>query len=225
MYQPRTLIVSDHPFNGECLYALLSSFRSIEVLNRIGSYSDCYKSFKNGDVDVLLIDVYDDSSHDQIRSLFDHFKRTKKLIISSSDNLWLLSSLFHMGADGCFVTKAHANSLCEAIVRVFNEQYYLPNDLHDELFPELSFNRSCAEVHVNHNNALQVEDAYLLEALTKRELEILQLMANGETSAAIAKQLFISEQTVHTHRKHILRKSGLHNTPSLIRYALEQGII
>ena len=64
-----------------------------------------------------------------------------------------------------------------------------------------------------------------LENLTSREREVFLLLAEGKSPTEVAKALFISSKTVHTHRQHILEKLGIRTTTELIRYALRQGVI
>ena len=61
--------------------------------------------------------------------------------------------------------------------------------------------------------------------LSERELEVLRLLALGHTNSEIAKQLYISQRTVETHRAHLQSKLGLSGRPELVRYALEHGVI
>jgi two-component system response regulator NreC len=61
--------------------------------------------------------------------------------------------------------------------------------------------------------------------LSERELEVLRLVALGNTNGEIAKQLYISPRTVETHRASVQRKLGLNGRPELVRYALEHGVI
>ena len=67
------------------------------------------------------------------------------------------------------------------------------------------------------------EDPY--ESLTSREREVLQLVAEGRTSAEIAERLFISPRTAEGHRANVMRKLGLNNHTDLVRYALKRGIL
>jgi len=225
MYLPRTLVVSDHPFNSESLFALLSTFRSIDLVNRIGNYSYPRTEFKNNHIDVLLVDVYEDSSLEQIRTLFEQFERTRKLIITSSTNTWFLASLIHIGADGCFITTSKAGKLAEAISNIYHCKWYLPEELHNQLYCEIEYRNLSNNHQSTKLKNVDFEVSLDIDLLTNRENEILRLMAVGDSSSSIAKRLFISEATVYTHRKHILKKLGFHNTPSLIRCALEQGLI
>lgn len=224
MYLPRTLIVSDHPFNSECLFTLLQTFKSIELIDKVFGYENAKEFYSESDIDVLLVDVYEDSSLEKVKELFDKFHRTRIMAITSSNNPWFISSLIHYGANGCFITDAKASKLCEAITGLYQNKWYLPEVLHNRLYcevEELQANGSAHRHHVERPQELTMD----LDALTNREVEILRLMVKGEQSSQIADELFISESTVFTHRKHILKKLGFTNTPTLIRCALEQGVI
>lgn len=223
MYLPRTLIVSDHPFNSESLFALLRTFKSIELVDKVFGYESVEEFYSDSDIDVLLVDVYEDSSLEMVKKLFDKFKRTRIMAITSSTNPWFLSSLIHYGANGCFITNAKAAKLCEAITYLNQNKWYLPDHLHNRLYCEIEDLQTNGTNH--HQIAGQNELTMDLDALTNREIEILRLMVRGEQSSQIAEELFISESTVFTHRKHILKKLGFTNTPTLIRCALEQGVI
>ncbi|UOQ74114.1 response regulator transcription factor [Hymenobacter cellulosilyticus] len=61
--------------------------------------------------------------------------------------------------------------------------------------------------------------------LTHREREILLLVAEGLTNQQMADQLFTSRRTVETHRQNLLEKTGARNTPALIKYAMERGLL
>jgi DNA-binding NarL/FixJ family response regulator len=70
-----------------------------------------------------------------------------------------------------------------------------------------------------------VAAAQVVSPLSRREQEVLQLVADGLTTQQIADKLFTSKRTVETHRQNILEKTGSKNTASLVRYAIEQGFL
>jgi DNA-binding NarL/FixJ family response regulator len=83
--------------------------------------------------------------------------------------------------------------------------------------------RILKEDFVHHLNEVGAEDSY--ELLTKREREVLQLVAEGKSNKEVASLLNLSLYTVETHRTHILQKLNLHSVPELILYAVRKGII
>lgn len=183
-------------------------------------YEIAQEKYCSGEVDVLIVDVYEDSDHESLRGLFEHFKASKILVITPSLNEWFLSSLLHLGANGLFITTDHASKLSEAICVLNRTGIFLPDNLVEKLHCEVNH-----KMDLIPKSTIDDEDRIELDALTSREIEILKLMVKGEPSSQIAGELFISESTVFTHRKHILKKLGFNSTPVLIRCALEQGVI
>ena len=225
MYLPRTLIVSDHLFNRDCLFALISSFQTIELVDKTGISGSEYEVYIEKHIDVLVVDVSEDSSMELIRTLFQKFHKARKLIITSNRNNWFLSALIHIGANGCFITTAKGSDLAIAIRVIYAERWYLPEELYNQLYCELDIEQQEIYNSFDEDDTINEIHRVDFDSLTSRELEVLRLMAIGETSAGIANKLFISDSTVSTHRKHILKKLGFNNTPTLIRYTLEQGLI
>lgn len=225
MYLPRILIVSDQLFYRDCLYTLLSSFQTIELIDKTSLVESEYQEFLEKHIDVLIVEVNESSSMDAIRNLFQKFQKSRKLVITSNKNNWFLSALIHIGANGCFITTAKGSELAIAIRVIYSERWYLPEDLYHQLYCELDTKQK--EIFNVFDEVNQPIDIHKVDfnSLTSRELDVLRLIAIGETSSSIAEKLFISDSTVSTHRKHILKKLGFNNTPTLIRFTLEQGLI
>jgi DNA-binding NarL/FixJ family response regulator len=74
-------------------------------------------------------------------------------------------------------------------------------------------------------NTVTIPESNVETILTKREIEILQLICREMSNQQIAEQLFLSVGTVDTHRKNIIQKLGVNNTVGLVRYAFRQGLI
>lgn len=91
----------------------------------------------------------------------------------------------------------------------------------------IDFSKEIGTIHqlnelVKENNRLK--NQLLISNLTRKEKEVLKLIANGNSDKEIAKLHFISDQTVHTHRKNILRKLNLKNAAALVKFAVESGL-
>lgn len=224
MYLPQTLIISDQVFFGQATYSVLKGYNTINVLDDIESYEEAMEAKDNPEVDVMLIVVNENSNFEHVRIILSKNKNAKKLILSANDNRWFLLSIIHMGAHGCFIADSCANKLAEAIVQIYHHNWFLPKALYNQLYCEINLD-STTKPKANNLNHIDLGANLNINVLTKREVDILQLMVKGDTSAEIAEQLFISESTVSTHRKHILKKLGFSNTPSLIRTALEHGVV
>ena len=71
---------------------------------------------------------------------------------------------------------------------------------------------------------MQLKNKLLLKSISKREKDIIKLIANGDNTEEISKKLNLSEHTTNTHRKNILKKLQLHNTAALVNFAVENGL-
>jgi DNA-binding NarL/FixJ family response regulator len=81
------------------------------------------------------------------------------------------------------------------------------------------------DFYKKEKSTLQAEERLKVTDLTKREREVLALVANGKSNKEVADQLFISTKTVDTHKTHILDKLGLKNTAELVKYAIKNKLI
>lgn len=112
------------------------------------------------------------------------------------------------GALGYLIKSASSGEIAEAIASVMQGKLYMSLDMEHLLRPP-------SVVHSRDN----------LPELTKREKEVLHLIAEGLTNNQIATKLFVSSSTVDSHRKNMLTKLSVNNTAALIRLAVEQGLI
>ena len=114
-----------------------------------------------------------------------------------------IEEIIQIGIDGCLLKNYTGKELADAIDRVHAGKSY-----YDQI---QSFTAKEEEVKQYK--------------LSEREIEIIKLLAEGLSSNQIGDRLFISQHTVKTHRKNILKKLELHNTSELIQYSLNNGII
>lgn len=123
---------------------------------------------------------------------------------------------FDLGAHGYIVKQAATTELVHAIRTVAAGRPFLCSAMGLALLSRL---------HANPATAASAEEAALLLGLSKREMEVLQLVAAGHTNAEIASMLFASKRTVETHRQNIMEKTQTRNTASLIKMAVRQGLL
>ncbi|MGJ1447354.1 LuxR C-terminal-related transcriptional regulator [Sphingobacterium spiritivorum] len=151
-----------------------------------------------------------------IKLVKEKMRRTKILILTGENNIRKVNELFRQGISG-FVDKHHT---CEEIVRaikcVQNGEAYMGEDLRKQILEKFSFSADKNRV---------VNTARIIESLTNREIEIIQLICDGYNSKDISKKLFISFNTVETHRKHIFQKLNIKNSLGLLRFAIQYDLI
>jgi DNA-binding NarL/FixJ family response regulator len=120
----------------------------------------------------------------------------------------LINDCIELGIDAYLLKDTEPDTLVEVITKVVNNQYILN-----------------ASQLINKNNKIEFKDDFINKfRLSKRELEVIQLVTNGYSNIKIAQKLFLSPYTVDTHRKNILQKLEINNTAELVKIALEQNL-
>lgn len=130
-------------------------------------------------------------------------KHQRVLVLSMHKDHGLIRNLFTFGINGFVFKDNDPKELLTAIDHITQNGKYIPNEIQAIL------------------DNTEEENA----ELTRREIEIVQRIAKGESNKEIAANLFLSDATVKTHRKNIMFKLGLGNTADLVRYAMENKLI
>lgn len=205
----RVFIVDDHPVVVAGLQTLLGQLNNIEVAGAVSNAFEAIPFLKANAVDVILLDINlpDISGIDLCKKITIEFPTIKVLGISTFSDRSYISRMIESGASGYLIKSASAEEIAEAIDTVLKGKMYLSVSLEHILRP---------------SSAVSLDQ---LPALTKREKEILSHIAEGFTNNQIAEKLFISPLTVDSHRKNLLTKLNVNNTASLIRFAMEHGLI
>ncbi len=207
----RVVLADDHRMFRHALRALLEQGGDIEVVAEAADGRELLAILAEHPADVVCMDIGMPGMNgvEATRLLLRRWPQVKVIGLSAFSDRQFVIDLLSAGAHG-YVTKAEAgDELLRAIRVVRSGRTYL-----------------CPDVAGNVASAL-VNDGGLHAArprLTARERQVLQAIAEGYTSAAIAAQLFVAASTVEVHRRNIMRKLGLHNVAELTRYAIRHGI-
>ena len=204
----KILIVEDHPIVTESLSRLISES---------GMGLDCIhaESGKKGlaclngnHIDIVLLDVNlpDIKGQEFCRTARSRFPQIKILAITSLSQRFIIDQMLHSGANGFIFKTSESWEILDAIKQVLNGEQYL--------------GKGVKEMTQGKLNGISE-----LPSLTRREKEILSLIADGLTNHEIANRLFISCSTVDSHRKNLLLKFNAKNTAILIKTAVSNGII
>jgi DNA-binding NarL/FixJ family response regulator len=205
----KVFIVDDHPMVVAGLNSLLEQLENIEVVGAVSNAFDAIPFLKKNTVDVVLLDINlpDISGIDLCKKINKEFSQIKILGISTFSERSYISRMIENGASGYLIKSASKEEIAEAIETVVKGKIYLSVPMEHLMRP------------------IRIDLPDTLPALTKREKEILSLIAEGLTNNQIAEQLFISTLTVDTHRKNLHTKLNVSNTASLIRLAVENRLI
>jgi DNA-binding NarL/FixJ family response regulator len=201
---------------------LLSQDSDIELVGEANHGEELFKTLSQLKVDVLLLDIYLDGMEHTKR--IDGFEISKRIteqypeikIVAHSvyDDADRVARIMKAGALGFVSKKAGYAELIHAIKVVYSGHKYICAETSKKL---KNLNRFLAGIE----DTLESTD----EFFSKREKEVLKLMAKGFSSRDISSRLFITEKTVESHRKNLVQKAKVKNTNELIAYASLRGFI
>ncbi|MGZ8540613.1 MAG: response regulator [Chitinophagaceae bacterium] len=198
-------IVDDHYMVIEGIRSLLQNEKDIEWMGHAMNASSCLAFLKKQQPDVILMDINlpDKSGIDLCKEVKEKYPSVFIVGLSTFNQQSFIQKMMDNGASGYVLKNATQEELTDAIGTVIKGKLYLSEEA---------------------SLTLRKEDATAI-LLTRREKEVLELIANGMTNAEIAKKLFISVTTVDTHRKNLLAKLEAKNTASLVRIATQKQLI
>lgn len=214
----RIAIVDDQQLFLDGIRALLDTCPELEVVGTACSGEEAIALVTAKTPDVLLLDLSMPGKDglDVLQLLQGDFPFVKVMMLTVHEDLSLIQSCLQQGAMGYILKINGKDELLRAILDIADGRRYLDPKVTEILIggPQ----KSEDSLHQDHNFAPQ-------NLLTKREKEILQHLAKGETSSTIAQLLFISVNTVDTHRKNIISKLGAHNITDAVRIAMQKKLI
>ena len=203
----KVFIVDDHYMVIEGIHSLLQNEKDIEWTGHATNASSCMAYLQQQTPDVILMDISlpDKSGIDLCREVKEKFPGIYILGLSTFNQQSFIEKMMNSGASGYVLKNATREELTEGIRTVITGT------------PYLSFDAATAlrQVPTQSNTPL----------ITRREKEVLGLIADGLTNNEIAKTLFISVATVDTHRKNLLAKFECKNIASLIRLAVNMHLV
>lgn len=210
MDKVRLVVIDDHALFRAGLVSLLSTIPEFEIVGEAGDGLEGLSVIERTEPDVVLLDVNMPimSGVEMIESLqLEQNPRVLMLTVSKHDED--LFGAIAAGADGYLLKDAEPDELRRSINLVVEGKSVLSPEVTRRVFKAISSSQGIP---------LEV-------ALSKREMDVLRCLAQGMTSAQIAGELFISENTVKTHVRHILEKLEASNRAEAVSRAIQMGII
>lgn len=206
MTKIKVFIVDDHYMVIEGIRSLLQNEEGIEWAGHATNAASCLAFLQQQLPDVILMDINlpDKNGIDLCKEVKEKYPSVFILGLSTFNQQSFIQKMMNNGASGYVLKNATQEELMEAIETVSKGKTYLSDEVASSLRKELP-----SEIPV----------------VTRREKEVLLLIADGLTNAEIAKQLFLSTTTVDTHRKNLLAKFDVKNTASLIKKAAQLQLL
>jgi DNA-binding NarL/FixJ family response regulator len=202
----KILLVDDHSLVIEGMKAILEKIDNIEITGIAGNAFDAIAALKNTHADIAFIDINlpDVSGIELCAKINKEFPLTRMIALSTFKQRSYVTQMIGNGACGYLLKSADKEEISAAINAVIEGRMYFSAGI---------------------TTANERENEDVAPTLTKREKEIMKLIAEGMTSSEIAGKLFLSIYTVDTHRKNLLTKFEVHNTALLITMAAKYGIV
>lgn len=208
----KVLLADDHEIILDGLKSVLKYEEGIEVIGTAKNGEEAIEFIENNEVDVAVLDInMPKMTGIEATRIIRSTSNTKVLILSMYNTYEFIDELIDAGCQGYILKNKGQEELVNAIRRVYNGKPYFGEYIQEKIMEErLKPQRSATSVPVN---------------LTKRETEVLILIAQEYTSPEIAEKLFIVEATVNTHRRNLISKLGVRNSLGLVSYAYKNRLI
>ncbi|MGD2114337.1 MAG: response regulator transcription factor [Acidobacteriota bacterium] len=209
----RILIVDDHDLVREGLRTILEQESGFEVVGEAGDGREAIREARKLEPDVVLMDLNLPGlgGLEATEAILSDRPETRVIILTQYEQREYIKRALRIGAQGYVIKRSASRDLKEAIRTVHQGRRYLHPVAAGELVEIMT-----------RGESLEEED---YEKLTRRERQVLKLLAEGKTSREIAKYLGISLKTAMTHRTNLMSKLGVHSRAELIKYAIRKGVI
>lgn len=209
------LAVDDHSLFRKGMVMLLKSFPEVGETLEAENGMMALDVLKKEPVKIVLLDlempVLD--GWETAKKITANYPDIKVIMISSHKSMNVISDLIEMGVHSYILKESEPDEVHKAIKSVVNDEFYYNQLVAQALMQKMQIGA--------HEKPVFNRDV----KITTREKEILQLICQELTMKEIGENLFLSEQTVHTHRKNIMRKTKVKNAVGLVKFAISQRIV
>ena len=201
----KVFIVDDHYMVIEGIRSMVQPVQTIEWMGHATNAKSCLAFLANQVPDVILMDINlpDKNGVELCKEVLMHYPSVKVLGLSTFNQLSFIEKMTENGASGYLLKNAVAEEILEAIEMVMDGKKYFSTDV---------------------SKLLEVKNQNY-PTLTRREKEVLVLIAEGLTNPQIAEKTFVSVTTIETHRKNLLMKLEAKNTAELVRLAFKYALL
>ncbi|MDM8525982.1 response regulator transcription factor [Desulfococcaceae bacterium HSG8] len=210
----RILLADDHRILREGLKKLIEEEEGFLVVGEAKDGLETVRLAQNFTPEMVIMDISMPGLNgiEATIRILSEYPETKVIALSMHRESKYVMGMLEAGAKGYLLKDCAFDEVIKAISTVAGGSNYLSPGITDIVITE-SLNRMGKQVQTSARSLL-----------TQREIEVLQLLAEGIKSKEVGKQLFISKKTVETHRRNIMQKLNLNSTAELVRFAIREGI-
>ena len=216
----KVILTDDHKLVRDGIKALLKDEEGLKIVGEASDGEQLLELLTSTPADVVVLDLNMPGKNglELIGYIKEGYPDVKVLVLSMLNYEYHVHQAMEAGAAGYLLKDSGKDELILAINLVAKGTPYICSNVTLDLL-----RKHFDGVHVvEHPEATTLKHT---ADLTKRELQILHLIAEGLTNADIAEKLFTSKRTIETHRQNLLEKTKTKNTATLIKYALQNGLI
>ena len=211
-------IADDHQILIDGVIAVLGLEKDIEVVGFSLNGNQVLEWFHEHSADVLILDInMPELDGLEVLRQFQNFDDVPQVVILSSyDDIKLIKEVLSMGAKGFVPKKSAGEHIVKAIRNVFKGEQYFSDEVKEKMMKTLMGKPTQEKGS---------QEGMLINSLTRREYQILKLIAQQYTTKEIAQALHVSDSTVETHRKNLIRKVNVKNSVGLAIFAMKNEIL
>ncbi len=208
----RVAIADDHPLVISGIQKMLAGHDHISLTGAYSTAQDLLQGMEEDTPDILLLDIQlpEKTGNKLAPVLLKKYPDLRILTLTNFDSIFYVRQMLHCGALGYLLKSTDQQTLMEAIATVYEYKEFIEPSLKEQLD-----NRSFKK------NRMDVEQP----VLSNREKEVIQLIADGFTTQEIADKLYIGFTTAENYRQNLLTKLGVKNTATLIKKAVQLGLV
>lgn len=212
----KILVIENHSIVRAGINSLLTKEDGLHIIANAESSGEALELLQGGlDPDVILTDLHLEGSCGITLSqtLKENYPNIKVIILTMETDDRYLAQAFKAGVAGYVLKETDFDELLYGIRKVGQNKQFVCSGITSRLSKRLANEREFRQ-----QSTVSID-------LSRREMEILALLADGFTNTEIADRLFTSRRTVEGHRQSLLNKAGVRNTPELIKFAMINGLL
>jgi DNA-binding NarL/FixJ family response regulator len=215
------LIVDDHKILRDGISAIFQKSNDIKIVGECEDGDAVLDFLKTKHADVILMDIMMPNLNgiEATKLVKSEYPKIKIVTMSMHNDVSYIHAMIESGASGYILKNTSAEEMNKAIIQIYEGKTYFASEVTQSVMNSY--------VQTQNNEITQTKKTnYNIDInLTHREIDVLKLIAEENTNKEIGDKLNISNRTVDTHRRNLLRKTGAKNSIGLIRFAFNLGII
>jgi len=211
-------IADDHKIIIDGISAVINIEDDLEVIAHSLNGKETIKWFKENHADILLLDINMPicNGKEVLKQLKDIEDKPEVIVLTSYDDVKTIKDVLDLGAKGFLPKKTAGIHVTEAIHKVLEGEEYFTDDINKKIMHSLLGKPLKEE---------DVEDPEIIASLSKREFQILKMIAQEYSTKEIARNLFISTRTVEAHRNALYEKTNSKNVIGLVNFAAKNNVV